>query len=95
MSSIPAVLPFLTDDEIRQIAHPLTQPAAIVRWFRHNGFDGLKVRPNGMPLIARAHFDAMTASVAMQNAATTEQAPDATAFLARIGRKAKSRAPAP
>jgi len=48
----------LTDAEIREMVFPLTQPAAIVRWFKKQGFT-VKVRPNGMPLVSRAHFDAM------------------------------------
>ncbi len=51
--------PYLTDAEILGIVAPLKQPAAIVRWFRREGFE-IRVRPNGMPLISRAHFDAMT-----------------------------------
>ncbi|MFC7514585.1 hypothetical protein ACFQUU_06175 [Herbaspirillum sp. GCM10030257] len=51
---------FLSNEEIFAIVHPLTQPAAIVRWFKHNRFTDVKVRPNGMPLIARAYFDQVT-----------------------------------
>lgn len=93
MNTAATVLPFLTDDEIRQIVSPLSQPAAIVRWFRQNGFDGLKVRPNGMPLITRSHFEAVTASIAMKNAttATTQEGPDVAAYLNRISRNAKSK----
>jgi hypothetical protein len=50
-------LPFLTDSEALEIVKPLTQSAAINRWFKQNGFDKIKTKPNGMPLIRRAYFD--------------------------------------
>ena len=89
MNTVAGLFPFLTDEEIRHIAYPLSQPAAIVRWFRHNGFDGLKVRPNGMPLITRSHFDAVTSSVVMKNSHPEQEAPNVAAYLDRIKRKAK------
>lgn len=49
---------FLTDAQILDIVKPLTQPAAIVRWFVREGFT-VKVRPNGMPLISSAHYEAV------------------------------------
>lgn len=49
-------LPFLTDSEVREIVSPLKQPAAIVRWFAIRGFV-MKVKPNGLPLIGRHHFE--------------------------------------
>lgn len=48
--------PFLTDTELRRIAEPLRQPAAIMRWFKRAGFEA-KQKPNGMPLISRVHFE--------------------------------------
>ncbi|KAF1042602.1 MAG: hypothetical protein GAK35_02649 [Herbaspirillum frisingense] len=54
--------PFLSDEEILTIAEPLVQSAAIMRWFRKNGFVDLPRRPNGMPLVARAYFDAVVTS---------------------------------
>jgi hypothetical protein len=48
--------PFLSDEEVREIVAPLDRPSAIVDWFRQQGF-AVKVRPNGMPLIARIHFE--------------------------------------
>ena len=83
--------PFLSDDEIRQIASPLVQPAAIVRWFKANGFDALKVRPNGMPLIARNYFDSVTTTAALKTATSTGEQPDIAGYLAGLSRRAKSR----
>jgi len=48
--------PFLTDAELRRIAEPLRQPAAIMRWFKRAGFE-VKQKPNGMPLVSRVHFE--------------------------------------
>jgi len=88
-----AILPFLTDSEIKEVTAPLTQPAAIVRWFKNNGFGEVKVRPNGMPLINRAHFDTVTAGAQKQEENKGEQ-PDAAAYLKRLATKAKQRAAA-
>ena len=78
-------LPFLTDAEITDMVTPLRQPAAIVRWFRAQGFL-VKVKPNGMPLISRSHFEALMAAgnekVAVQSDDPTVT-PDVTAFIAR------------
>lgn len=89
--------PFLTDEEIFAIVHPLVQPAAIVRWFKGNGFAELKVRPNGMPLIARAYFDQVTAGSTTAHGDTVEAAvqPNVQAYLDRIKKGAKSRAVSP
>lgn len=74
--------PFLTDDEIRTIADPLKQPAAIVRWFAREGFV-TKIKPNGLPLVARSHFEAAL-SGATQGAAAQEETPDVIAFLEHL-----------
>jgi Domain of unknown function (DUF4224) len=58
MTLLTAVLPFLNDEELREMAAPLKQPAAIVRWFRQQGFV-VRVKPNGMPLVSRTYFDAV------------------------------------
>jgi len=84
MSALP---PFLTDEEIFAIVHPLQQPAAIVRWFKNNGFGDLKVRPNGLPLITRAYFDQVTAGQAKLEAGATPPGaqPDIEAFRQKHG----------
>lgn len=94
MSANPS---FLTDEEIFAIVHPLVQPAAIVRWFKSTGFTDIKVRPNGLPLIARAYFDQVTAGTAKAEGSTSEQSaqPNVQAYLDRISKGAKSRAVSP
>jgi hypothetical protein len=49
--------PFLTDEEIERITHPLTQGAARCRYFRKLGIK-VDPRPNGQPLVGRAEFEA-------------------------------------
>lgn len=74
------------DDEIRRIAAPLTQPAAIRRWFVKQGFT-IRVKPNGMPLISRAHFDAHLSAAPAPAEATAETAsntPDVAGFLEKF-----------
>jgi hypothetical protein len=62
-SHVNSPFPFLTDEEILEIVKPLRQPAAILRWFRKNGFDQVKPKPNGMPLIGRTYFEQVTGGV--------------------------------
>lgn len=84
--------PFLTDEEIFAIVHPLVQPAAIVRWFKNNGFDQLKVRPNGLPLIARAYYDQVTAGSTITTQTDTGSVqPNVQAYLDKIAKGAKSK----
>lgn len=79
-----STLPYLTDAEILGIVAPLRQPAAIVRWFRHEGFE-VRVRPNGMPLISRAHFDAITSGpTATIQAPNNGEQPDVMALISRV-----------
>lgn len=82
-------LPYLTDVEVLEIVKPLTQPAAIVRWFSDHGFYVNK-KPNGMPLIGRVHFESrMAASAANEPCGRDSQdiMPDVEAFTARYKRK--------
>lgn len=85
--------PFLSDEEILEIVKPLTQPAAIMRWFKHNGFPDVKARPNGMPLISRAYFDAVTAAGAVRLPQAKEvdagSQPDLQGYLAHCANRAK------
>ena len=78
-------LPHLTDAEILDMVAPLKQPAAIVRWFRAQGFT-VREKPNGMPLVGRSHFEAMMAppgtSVEPQDN-DPSSTPDVAAFLLR------------
>lgn len=78
----PDLLPFLTDQEILDMTAPLTQKAAIVRWFRREGFV-VKIKPNGMPLVARSHFE--TALSGAQHIAPAQKAePDVLALLEHL-----------
>jgi hypothetical protein len=47
----------LTDDEIAHICKPLTQGAAQCRYLRGLGLT-VRRRPDGSPLVNRAHYDA-------------------------------------
>lgn len=85
MSTAP---PFLTDDEILQIVRPLVQPAAIMRWFRNNGFADLKPRPNGLPLVPRSRFDA---PMPVAGGTAPSAQPNVDAFCAKYGNKPKIR----
>ena len=80
------MLPHLTDAEILDMVAPLQQPAAIMRWFKKQGFT-VKKKPNGMPLVSRAHFEAHLSAEPEAQAAQDETAantPDLAAFLARF-----------
>lgn len=52
--------PHLTDTEIAEITDPLVSPAAQCRALRRMGFT-VKQKPNGRPLVSRAHFEAVMA----------------------------------
>lgn len=85
-------LPFLTDAELRIIAAPLRQPAAIIRWFRQQGFD-VRIKPNGMPLLSRNHFDDVMAGRSGDTAHPARRnsgEPDVAAFLNKYKRTSKS-----
>jgi hypothetical protein len=83
-------LPFLSDAEIREIASPLKQPAAITRWFADRGFV-MKVKPNGLPLIGRTHFDeVMSGSNFTIAENTSHEGPNVQALLDRFTRKGAS-----
>lgn len=82
-----AVHPYLTNAEILEIVDPLTQPAAIVRWFKNNGYT-VKVRPNGMPLVTRQHFEQVTGGNAEPIKSVGEE-PDVSGYLKRLSNKSK------
>jgi len=86
-----SALPYLTDDETKDIAKPLKQPAAIVRWFRANGFADCRIKPNGLPLITRTNFEAVGAGTVGKTVSDSGQTPDVAAYLKTISRHAKSR----
>ena len=88
-----AMLPFLSDDEILQIVRPLTQPAAIVRWFREHGFANVQRRPNGMPLIGREYFNLVTSGQQAHAPAIPKvgPGPDVEGYLRKFASSAKPR----
>lgn len=80
--------PFLTDDEITVICAPLTQPAAQVRYLRHSLGLVVKQKPNGRPLVSRAHFDVvMGAKAVAANDAPAEDQPDESALVLHFNKK--------
>ncbi len=52
----------LTDVEIDNICRGLTQNAAMVRYLRNMGLY-VRQKPNGRPLVNRAHYDIVTSGV--------------------------------
>ncbi|WP_425458286.1 DUF4224 domain-containing protein [Collimonas rhizosphaerae] len=83
--------PYLTEAEIREIVAPLRQPAAIVRWFRNSGFD-VTVRPNGMPLITRSNFDAVTGGIATTTRTQPHgEAPDVAGYLKSLSKRTQQK----
>lgn len=83
--------PYLSDDEILKIVWPLTQPAAILRWFRNNGFPEVRRRPSGLPLVSRAYFDTVTAGNSRAVADAMPKAePNVDALLQKIANRAKT-----
>ena len=85
--------PFLTDAEMRRIAEPLRQPAAIMRWFKRAGFE-VKQKPNGMPLISRGHFDQVMRgreSAPVDGDDDQTSSPNAAALLQRFARSNKNK----
>lgn len=49
---------FLSQAEIDGLCHPLTQPAAQVRFLRASGL-AVTVKPNGRPAVVRSHAEAV------------------------------------
>lgn len=49
--------PFLTDEEIAALTHPLTQGAARIKFIESLGVK-VRAKPNGQPLVGRAEFEA-------------------------------------
>lgn len=84
--------PFLTDAEMRRIAEPLRQPAAITRWFIRAGFQ-VKRKPNGMPLVSRDNFEQVMRGrqpTLVLNGGDSEAAsPNAAALLQRFAQSNK------
>lgn len=77
--------PYLSDAELLDVCRPLTQPAAMIRYLKDQGFH-VKRRPNGWPLVSRANFDAVMMGHAQPAAASDPQAaaPNVQALLDRF-----------
>jgi hypothetical protein len=82
---IMSLRPYLTDEEIVEICHPLLQPAAQVRYLRNHLGLVVKTKPNGRPLVSRAHFETAIAnsspSTAKPPADQSLACPDADALV--------------
>ena len=78
--------PFLSDAEILGICRPLTQPAAMIRYLKGEGFL-VKRRPDGWPLISRANYEAVMLGQiqpAAAGAASASTGPNDQALLDRF-----------
>lgn len=76
--------PFLSDTEILTVCSPLTQPAAMIRYLKDQGFH-VKRRPNGWPLISRANFESvMMGSAPPVSTGNAAVGPNAQALLDRF-----------
>lgn len=76
--------PYLSDAELLDVCKPLTQPAAMIRYLKDQGFH-VKRRPNGWPLVSRSNFDAVMMGHAQPAAADTPAAgPNVQALLDRF-----------
>jgi hypothetical protein len=60
----------LSDAEIDEICEGLVQPLAKVRYLTSLGLHVLR-KPNGAPLVNRAHFDAITGNCAKSSPLTS------------------------
>lgn len=75
---------FLSDYELLKLCEPLTQPAAMVRYLKDQGFF-VKRRPNGWPLISRTNFEAvMMGSAPSAAGGKATPGPNAQALLDRF-----------
>lgn len=77
--------PYLSDSELLHICKPLTQPAAMIRYLKREGFH-VKRRPDGWPLLSRTNYDAIMMGHAIPADAGNIQhtGPNAQALLDRF-----------
>lgn len=64
---------FLSQAEIDDLCHPLTQPAAQVRFLRVSGLT-VTVKPNGRPAVVRSHAEAVLSGRPVAAAEPSQQA---------------------
>lgn len=83
--------PYLSDSEILDVCRPLTQPAAMIRYLKDQGFH-IKRRPNGWPLLSRTNFEAVMMGHAQPTTTKTSTAaePNVQALLDRYKQKGAS-----
>lgn len=90
-----AAPPYLTPEEIADITAPLTQGSARRRYLEQLGLQ-VQSRPNGQPLVGRAHFEEVMrarAAVAANDGSTgAGQAPNFNALRNRVA-YARGKAP--
>lgn len=67
--------PDLTDAEVDRICDGLTQSAAKVRFLQSLGLT-VRRKPNGRPLVNRAHYDAVMSGRVLEPAGADEGADD-------------------
>jgi len=66
--------PDLTDEEIDRICGGLRQSAAKIRYLQSLGLT-VRRKPNGRPLVSRAHFEAVMGGAAKKAAPTPSEGP--------------------
>lgn len=83
-------LPWLTDAEIDELCTGLRQHAAKVRYLRGLGLT-VQVKPNGRPLVMRAHAEAVLSGAPTAPAPaeqTPQRRPNRDALVLAFGRRA-------
>lgn len=76
--------PWLTQDEINDLCKPLVQAAAQIRYLRELGLT-VRTKPNGGPLIMRAHFEQVM-NPPSKGAAPAKREPNRAGLLASLMR---------
>lgn len=80
-------LPFLTDEEIRQICTPLVAPAAQRRYLANLGLL-VKAKPNGHALVARSEFERVMGAERFGKAQNDAHSrPNVTGMLEHLNRR--------
>ncbi len=85
-------LPWLTDAEVDELCAGLTQHAAKARYLRSLGLT-VQVKPNGRPLVMRAHAEAVLSGMPAslpgpERTDADARRPDREALLLAFGRRA-------
>lgn len=67
---------FISQAEIDELCHPLTQPAAQVRFLRASGLT-VTIKPNGRPAVVRSHAESVLSGRAPAPASNPVAKPEA------------------